>query len=143
MLAILSANTLVQKFLLKIKETRSRSNYRLIPKSDELEMVKMLLNPNVTEFDALAFNDYSRSSDEVYYRHALENCPRLTKVGKGSPVIYQRHWEDLPVNELKTWTNLKHFNMKGFYCRDETMRQLQENCPQLESVKFTFFKAKI
>lgn len=123
---------MVQKFLMMIKETRSRSKNRLVAKSEELGLVKMLLTPNITEFDALAFNDYSRSNDEVYYQHMLENCPKMTKIGKGCRMIYQRHWEDVPVNDLQTWTNLKHFNLKGYYCRDETMRQIQENCPQLE-----------
>jgi hypothetical protein len=123
-----------------MKDKRRWNKNHMLPSSEELELVKMLLNPNVTEFDGYAFNKKCSVFNHMdYYRHIVKNCPRMKK---GVHVLCQcwgrEDLEDLTINCLQTWTNLRHFYVRGIFCDDKIMRLIQENCPQLELVIFLY-----
>jgi hypothetical protein len=108
----------------------------MLPSTDENWLVKMLLNPNVTEFDGLAFNNSCSEFNHMeFYRHVVENCPRMLKVVHDCCQCWAgEDLEDLTINCLQKWTKLRHFYIRGVLCGDKIMKLIQENCPQLESV---------
>jgi hypothetical protein len=126
----------VQKILKTIASHRDHRRH-LVPKYLELDFVRLVLNPETTEFNCLEFNNYSRSHDEVYYKHLLENCPKITKMRKdGSSFGGSKVIKEIPVLELASaWSNLRYCSLRGYYCSDETLRLIKENIPRIEYVK--------
>jgi hypothetical protein len=138
------ANFIVQKILNKIKETRGSKKSCMIPRLKEFELIEMLLNQNVTEFNSYSFeNECSKLNHKRCYRLVLEQCPRMTKVVQEHCDCWEgQQWHDYSFNCLQTWTNLKHLNFRGVFCCDRSMRLIQENCPLLESVISLYFFIK-
>jgi hypothetical protein len=129
-----------------IKEKRNWSKPHIVlPTSEELGLAKMLLNPNVTEFDGYAFNKKCFDFNHMdCHRHIVVNCPRMTMGVHVRCTCWagedrEHYLEDLTVNCLQKWTKLRHFYVRDICCSDKIMRLIQENCPQIESaISFVF-----
>jgi hypothetical protein len=132
----------VQKIFSKIKETKSWKKTSMLPSSEEFGLIKMLLNSNVTEFDSQAFENFCFKNEDVScLMFILEKCPRITKVivRKDCYCCFDVDWNNKSLNCLQTRTmNLKHLSIRSVLCGDETMRLIQENCPNLELVNCCF-----
>jgi hypothetical protein len=139
------ANTIVQKIFSKIKETKSWKKTSMLPSSKEFGLVKMLLNSNVTEFDSQAIENFCFINEDVScLRFILEKCPRITKVIVRNDCYccfdMDYCWNN---KSFKSWTNLKHLSFRSVLCNDETMRLIQENCPNLELVICIFYVVQV
>ena len=115
----------------------------MLPSSEEFGLIKMLLNPNVTEFNGQAFENFCYKSEGVScLMFILEKCPRITKVivHDDCNSCFDVDWNNESFN---CWTNLKHLSFRGVVCRDETMRLIQKNCPNLELVICSFYVVQV
>jgi len=111
------------------------------------EELGLLVNPSVTELNCLLFNSISKGPifSNFLLDHALENCPKITKIE------LLNRWrrcdrktiDTLPVQLFKyRWNNLKSLKCyNDFIVYDNTLRFIQENFPNIESV--LLFKKKM
>ncbi|XP_059470054.1 uncharacterized protein LOC132193418 isoform X2 [Neocloeon triangulifer] len=134
--------TIIKDFLGLIKEYRWTTHI-LIPKQDEMKFVLLLLNPNLTEFDPQEFNPYVRGSiapHQVYYKHMVKNCPKITKIVKCCCRFCQGVVPLLKIAkflkaDLLAWKNLRYFGMKGTMCADRELQRISKYIPNLEGLE--------
>lgn len=148
-----AANTVVQQFLSMIASGMGISNAdmdakkMLIPLPHLSEVLKQLLNPYVTELDCTLFDKVTcnaKKYNNLLLKHALKNCPKISKIYVANPksAVYlppEQVTDQLPVERFKqSWDNLKSINISrhDYICDENTLKLIQENCPNIESVAF-------
>jgi hypothetical protein len=128
-----TADVIVQTFLQKIALARKEKNF-LIPKYDESSFVKLLLNRHVTEFDMIKFNDECMRFDQEYFNHLSDCCPNINRIRFFYDEDRDQDEADVPVplEMKKNWPNLIHLDLGGAVFRDEELKELRIQFPQLE-----------
>jgi hypothetical protein len=139
---LFTANTVVQKFLSTLSSgTKDKDEDKmLIPLQYVYQFLRLLVNPSVTEINCSGFDCYksSRNVHNFLLRHALENCPKISKVtfmDKGL-CRYPKSGEILPVERFKrSWNNLTSIKTHNdLICKEDTLKFIQQNFPNIESV---------
>jgi hypothetical protein len=132
---LLAANTLVQQLLSVIA-----SDKKLLIPFTEARSIKVLLgllvNPSVTELDCavLDSNPQAGNFSDFLLKHALKNCPKISKIELTNHYRYN-HEQMLPVERFKlSWNNLQSINSFDYMCNEKTVKLIQENFPNIESV---------
>lgn len=149
MYSYFAANSVVQQFLSMIASGLGRNNARmdpdkmLIPLSLLPKMLKLLLNPFITELDCTAFDNILSDKckiSKILLKHALKNCPKISKINcfniNGKKLRGQRITDLLPIELFKqSWSNLKSItSICGYSCNEDTFKLIRENFPNIESV---------
>jgi N-acetylglutamate synthase-like GNAT family acetyltransferase len=150
-LKLISANTLVQRFLSMISSGIYQYNVNrdtenlLVPFALMKKVPSLLVNSSVTEINCRAFADNSTNKNihNFLLQHALKNCPVLSKIElrceRKLTSLTIREPEFLPVERFKnSWADLKSIKSRNEYiCSVDTLKYIQENFPNIESVIFT------
>jgi hypothetical protein len=111
----------------------------LVPVPHLAKVLKLLVNPSVTELDCTAFDKYSdgrRTFNKVLLLHALKNCPRISKIEFRNIDTWNPANISLGVWHFKkSWDNLKSIKTQADYLFDEdSLKFIQENIQNIESV---------
>ena len=147
----MTANTVVQKFLHTISGMDcGPSNIcmepedMLIPLKHLTKVLGLLLNPFITELDFTIFDRLPFTPNYIIFlmEYALDNCPKISKIKLMDTLIYTFYKERnlLPVERFKqSWNNLKSISChEDYICIDETLKLIQENIPNIESVIYIY-----
>jgi hypothetical protein len=149
---LFAANTVVQQFLSLIASGTSQFNVNLdadqliIPLPHLTEVLSLLVNPSVTELDCTVFDSSSsnRKFNNFLVKHALQNCPNIRKIELRNQLCAtfkpHQHRDTLPVECFKrSWNNLTSIKSRDdFICNEDTLKFIQENFPNIESVYIIF-----
>jgi hypothetical protein len=136
---LFAANALVQQLLsviasdemLLISFTKAQSVQKLLG---------LLVNSSVTELDCsvLDSNPQAGNFSDFLLNHALKNCPKISKIELKNHYRYN-HEQMLPVERFKlSWNNLQSIKSFDYICNEKTLKLIQENFPNIESV-FLFY----
>jgi hypothetical protein len=137
---LFAANTLVQQILSVIA-----SDKKLLNSFTEARLVQnllsLLVNPSVTELNCSVLDSNPRAGNfsDFLLKHAMKNCPKISKIELTNP--YKLYNYDnvqeymLPVESLKmSWNNLRSIKLVDYICNEKTVKLIQENFPNMESV---------
>jgi hypothetical protein len=137
---LFAANTLVQQILSVIA-----SDKKLLIPFTEARSIKVLLsllvNSSVTELNCAVLdrNTSYGNFNDFLLKHALKNCPKISKIELTNPYkVYNYDYVQeymLPVESLKmSWNNLRSIKIVDYICNEKTLKLIQENYPNIESV---------
>jgi hypothetical protein len=99
-------------------------------------LLGLLVNPSVTELDCavLDSNPQAGNFSDFLLKHALKNCPKISKIELTNPNRYNPE-QMLPVEcFILSWNNLQSINSFDYICDEKTVKLIQENFPNIESV---------
>jgi hypothetical protein len=145
---LFAANSVVQQFLSMIAigihhfSTFAQEEKLLIPMPLLTKVLGQLVNPNVTELNCMLFdnsifeidNSCFNKDNDFLAEHALKNCPKISKIGFNhlKPLMVGGKPQELPVELLKkSWINLRTIKTTNFICKENTLKLIQQNFPNL------------
>jgi hypothetical protein len=133
----------------------------LVPLPDLTKVLRLLLNPNVTEFNCTVFDSIEFESpkfNNFLLNHALVNCPKMSKIElnnrSGRRVPFKKPQFLFPIERFKqSWNNLlsiqtsqedDHGNYicTDDFCNEHTLEVIQQNFPNIELV-FSYLQDKL
>jgi hypothetical protein len=125
----------------------------LVPLPDLTKVLRLLLNPNVTEFNCTVFDSIEFESpkfNNFLLKHALENCPKISKIAllnkSGIRIPFKKQQFLLPIERFQqSWNNLLSiqtsqeddhgsYSCTDDFCNEHTLEVIQQNFPNIELV---------
>jgi hypothetical protein len=148
---IISANTVVQLFLSMISCGMNQyfinkdAEKLLVPFALLKKVLSLLVNSSVTEINCRSLDDSGtiKKFHNFLLRHTLKNCPKISKIElrceSNLTHLTICEPEFLPVERFKnSWADLRSIKSRNEYiCSVDTLKYIQENFPNIESVLFT------
>jgi hypothetical protein len=106
-----------------------------------INLLSLLVNPSVIELNCavLDSNTSYGTFNDFLLKHALKNCPKISKIKLTNRHYRYNHEHMLPVERFKlSWNNLKSIKSRSYICNEKTFKFILENFPDIESV-FLFY----